>query len=191
MPAYAARIGVENHSSSRPAAFGIGGYYSRQNWGFSRRVDSWATTADWDFAIHSRLSLSGEAYRGRAMGGLGGGVSSTVLRSGDLSSIGTRVHPVDSAGGWTQLKYRPVRRWELNAAYGLDVPFRSSRASFPLTFSAEEPTLRRNRSAFGNVIYQPRTNLLFSIEYRRLWTSPFDALRNRATHISVGAGILF
>ena len=191
MPAYAFRLGAQRTTGKRQASGGLGTYYSRQNWGFNRRVDSWALTADWDLPLGRFVSLSGELYRGRAIGGLGGGASSTVLLTGPTSSPTTSVLALNSAGGWAQLKFKPVQRWEFNAVYGGDFPFRLARPGFPSVFAAEDPRPKRNSSAFWNVIYQPRTNLLLSVEYRKLWTTQFDDLQRKASHLSLGAGILF
>lgn len=190
-PALAARIGLQREGGDRNASAGFGTYYSRQNWGFDRRVNAWAVTADWDLPVHRYFSFSGELYRGRAIGGLGGGTGSTLLRNGPLTSPATAIRPVESEGGWGQLKFKPVQRWEFNAALGGDFPFRLPAAGFGPVFN--EPALRprRNTNAFWNVIYQPRTNLLFSVEYRRLWSLELDDARRRAGHVSVGAGVLF
>lgn len=189
-PAYAFRLGAQR-TGQRQATAGIGAYYSRQNWGFQRRIDSWAVTADWDLPLGRFVSLSGELYCGRAIGGLGGGSSSTVLLTGPTTSASTSVLALNSGGGWAQLKYKPAQRWEFNAAYGGDFPFKLARPGFPAVFGSEDPRPKRNSSAFWNFIYQPRNNLLFSLEYRRLWTTQFDYPQRRAGHLSLGAGILF
>ncbi len=190
-PATAVRVGTERTTAHGKASAGAGFYYSRQNWGFSRRVDSWAATADWELPLGRYFTLSGELYRGRAIGGLGGGAGLTTLLSDSVNKMSTRVLPVESGGGWAQLKIKPAQRWEFNAAYGGDFPLRGSIPTFPAIFSAEEYKPARNASGTANIIYQPRNNLLFSIEYRRLWTSPFDEPQHRAHHIGIGAGILF
>jgi hypothetical protein len=51
--------------------------------------------------------------------------------------------------------------------------------------------VRRNASGFVNAIYQARSNILLSIEYRRLWTTGLDDARRAADQISVGAGVVF
>lgn len=186
-PATAVRIGTERGKASAGAGF----YYARQNWGYSRRVDSWAATADWELPLGRYFTFTGELYRGRAIGGLGGGAGSSVLLSGAITKSWTRILPIESGGGWAQLKLKPAQRWEVNAAYGGDFPLRGSIPTFPAIYGAEEYKPARNASGSANIIYQPRNNLMFSIEYRRLWTSPFDEPQHRAHHIGIGAGILF
>jgi hypothetical protein len=182
-PAYAARVAVEHQS----AAIGVGSYYSRQDWGFGRNVNAWAVTADWDLPLGRWFALSGEFYRGRAIGGLGGGANGSVLFSGAQSLAASQVSPVDSLGGWSQLKFKPGERWQFNAAFGKDSSFG---AGFDQSLIAAG-LVHRNASGFLNVIFQPRSNLIFSLEYRRLWTSRFWEPLSTAGHLALGAGILF
>src|SRR5207244_420216 len=71
----------------QPLRVGVGGYYGRQSYGFNRNVDGWAGMTDWDLPLGRQFSLSGKFYRGRALGGLGGGVGRSVFFSGDPGSI--------------------------------------------------------------------------------------------------------
>jgi hypothetical protein len=189
-PAYASRLGFQNGTGLRQLTAGVAGYFARQNWGWGRRVDSFAVTADWGVPLGRFLFLSGELYRGKGIGGLGGGASSTVLLNGPVSSPETAALALSSAGGWAQLKYTPFPKWEVNAAYGGDFP-RQARPGILPVFSQRDLLPKRNASAFGNFIYRPRGNLLFSLEYRKLWTSPLDEEQVRANHVSLGAGVLF
>lgn len=186
IPAYAVRLGWIGEIAGRRAGLGAGGYYARQNWGvggngLGHNVDAWVSTADWDIPVARWFWLSGELYRGRAIAGLGGGASGSLLLSPD------RVLPLESAGGWSQLKFKPLERIEFNTAFGEDYPFRRDLSrSF-----AGVSQVSRNASGFFNVIYQPRSNLLFSVEYRRLWTSRFFESKQTADHVSAGAGVIF
>ena len=62
---------------------GTAGYYSRQNWLLTNHVDGWAGMTDWSVPLTHWVTLTGEFYRGRALGGLGGGVGRSVLFTGD------------------------------------------------------------------------------------------------------------
>jgi hypothetical protein len=188
IPAYAMRLGLEHAAYGRLAAVGVGAYYSRQNWGFDRRVDSWAATIDWDLPLGHWFWLSGEAYRGRAIGGLGGGVSGSVVLTGLPSLQTSSALPIETVGGWSQVKFKPLEKMEFNAAFGGDYPFHSGRRGL----STEQGTsVSRNTSGFLNLIYRPRSILLFSVEYRRLWTSRFDGSKRVADHVSLSSGIVF
>jgi hypothetical protein len=185
-PAYAMRLGWQRTAREK-TAFGIGGWYGRQDWGYDRTVDAWAFTADWNLPLGRWFSISGEFYRGRAIGGLGGGLTGSVVFDGISTISATPLIPVDSAGGWSQLKFKPAESLQFNLAFGKDAALGSRLNRLPDTADL----IHRNASGFFNVIYQPRSNLMFSIEYRRLWTSRFLQPFAAADHIGLGAGILF
>jgi hypothetical protein len=187
-PAYATRLGLQRNIGARVAAVGAGAYYSRQNWGVGRNVDSWTATTDWDLPLGRWFTLSGEAYRGRAIGGLGGGVSGSVVLTGSPSLQTSSALPVESVGGWSQLKFKPLEKMEFNAVFGGDFPFHSGLKGLSIE---QRASVSRNTSGFFNVIYQPRSILLFSAEYRRLWTSGFDGSKRVADHVSLSSGIVF
>jgi hypothetical protein len=49
----------------------------------------------------------------------------------------------------------------------------------------------RNRSALVNFIYHPRSDLLFSLEYRHLRTFDVQSFTRSAEHINATMGVLF
>jgi regulator of replication initiation timing len=190
-PAYAARVAWTHGASDRPLTLGVGGYYNRQNWGFGRTIDGWAATSDIEVPLGRWFSVSGELYRGRAIGGLGGGIGQTVLFSGDLTSPETRVLGLNSVGGWAQLKFTATRKLEFNGAIGQDNPFATDLHEVLTAQSYFRSALARNREEFVNVIARPRSDLVLSLEYRRLHT--FELPRNSeiANQINLSAGVLF
>ena len=190
LPAFATRLGWARTNGDREAGAGIGAYYSRQNWGFNRTVDAWVATADWDFPLQKSISLSGEFYRGRSIAGLGGGATGSVVFVGSPTVPTSKVIPLNNIGGWSQLKYKPLERLEFNVAYGEDQPFRPKVRGY-LSSQVAYGSTARNASGFANVIYTARSNLLFSLEYRRLWTTPFYSPKNTAGYISLSSGIAF
>jgi len=153
-------------------------------------VDAWVATADWDIPLQKWISLSGEFYRGRSIAGLGGGATGSVLFLGPQAMPTSNVIPVNNIGGWSQLKYKPLERLEFNVAYGEDQPFRPHVRGFLSSETSYGPPVR-NASGFANVIFTARSNLLFSLEYRRLWTAPFYNPRSTAGYISLSSGIAF
>jgi hypothetical protein len=136
------------------------------------------------------FSFSGEAYDGLALGGLGGGASLAVVVLG-LAETPLEVAPVHSSGGWVQLKAAPTARVSFNAAYGLDAPDRAAIRALPAFVLLAPTAVVRNAGGFVNAIVQARSNLLFSIEYRRLWTTGLDEVTRRAQHFSFTTGIGF
>ena len=78
-------------------------------------------------------------------------------------------------GGWAQLKFKPTAKLEINAAFGQDNPFAGelrtvSRAASRFT----ECSCRGIGRPLVNFIYQLRSDILFSAEYRRLRTFELD-----------------
>ncbi len=190
-PAYAVRTAWSRKAWGLPLTLGVGGYYARQNWGFGRMVDGWAGTADWSIPIAPWLQLTGEFYRGRAIGGLGAGYARSVLYSGPVTDPDTLAVGLNSTGGWSQLKFRATERIEFNGAFGQDVPSASDLSRLEYSPGYMPASLARNQSGFLNVIYRLRSNLLFSAEYRRLWTSTISETKETADHFNVGFGVLF
>ena len=191
-PAYATRAAWSHRAFGRDITFGIGGYYSRQDWGFHRLVDGWAGTSDWTVPLSNRWELSGEFYRGRALGGLGGGIGRSALFSGPIADPATQVRGLNATGGWAQLKFRQTEKLEWNGAFGQDNAFARDLRFFSVyQQSYFDPTLARNRSAFFNFIYHPRSDLLFSAEYRRLRTFSILGDSESANHINLSVGVLF
>jgi len=185
-PAYAARTSWTASIFGQPLTLGAAGYYSPQNWGFSRHVNGWAGMTDWKIPIGSRVELSGEFYRGRAIGGIGGGVGRSVYFNGDPANPTSQVDGLDAVGGWSQLKFKATNKLEFNAAFGLDNPTASEAR---MAFSTQ-PYAEQNRSSITNFIYRPRSNLLFSAEYRHLHTAQ-NYSEDTAEQINLMMGVLF
>jgi hypothetical protein len=190
-PAYATRVAWTHNLFGQPLRVGVAGYYGRQNYGFDRNVDAWAGMTDWDLPLSHQFSLSGKFYRGRGLGGLGGGIGRSVLFSGNPGSIYSQVRALNSAGGWAQLKYRPASKLELNGAFGQDNPYSADLSAFPNPQAYGDPTLTKNQGSMFNVIYRPRSDLLFSAEYRHLKTFTTDNGTYNADHINLLMGVLF
>jgi hypothetical protein len=190
-PAFGFRTAWTNNFLGRSVTIGAAGYYSRQDWPFDHHVDGWAGMTDWEIPVVSRLILSGEFYRGRAIGGIGGGISNTVVFGGNPGLPSTAVRGLDDVGGWTQLKFKASSRLEFNAAFGLDSPTSSEvRAGTPSQLYLGQ-LLTQNRGELVNFVFRPRSNLLFSTEYRHLQSFPLPSSFNTADQINVIMGVLF
>ena len=193
-PAYGARTAWTRTIFGQPMTFGAAGYYSRQNWLWNHYVDGWAGMADWDIPLAPRLSLSGEFYRGRAIAGIGGGITQSVVFEGPQGPA-TPVRGLDDIGGWSQLKYKASSRLEFNVAAGLANPFTGEiRNAVNLGYSlppGAPPLFIQNRSGLVNFIFRPRQNLLFSGEYRRIESHQLLDISNTADQVNLMMGILF
>jgi hypothetical protein len=189
-PAIAARAAWNTRLSGQAFALGAGGYYNRQDWGFSRTVDGWAATADWSIPLGRLFAITGEFYRGRAIGGLGGALGRSTLWTGVFTNPATQIYGLDSMGGWSQLKLKAWTKLEFNAAVGQDSSFAGELRQFRAASGYFNAALTRNRGGLLNFIYRPRSNLLLSMEFQRLETR---SLYNdeTANHVDLSMGILF
>jgi hypothetical protein len=190
-PAFASQIAFNTKAFGQPLAVGVGGYVSHLRDGYSHETNSWAVTSFWRFPIGSQFELSGAAYRGKAVGGLGGGIWQSVVYDDDPSYPTTRFRPLNSLGGWTQLKFHPLLKWEFNAAVGQDNVFARDLEWAPVLEGAYTNLLARNRATFGNAIFRPKSNLLLSVEYRKIWTYGYKGDENSASQVNIGAGVSF
>jgi hypothetical protein len=190
-PAYATRLSWTQRVRGQDLTIGAGGYYSRQLWGFGRSVDGWAGTMDLKLPLGSKFEFTGQFYRGRALGGIGGGLGQSVLWNGSLSDPNTQVHGLRSVGGWAQLKFRTTPKLQFNGAFGQDNPFSSDLRNFGGNGSYYGVLFSRNQSALVNFIYQPRSDFVFSVEYRRLNTLILDSNPRSANLVTFSLGYVF
>jgi hypothetical protein len=190
-PAYATRVALTKTILGQEMTFGAGGYYGRQDWGFGRSIDAWAGTADVQVPFGRRVEFDGQFYRGRALGGLGGAVGQSVLWNGALNDPNTEVNGLDSYGGWAQLKFRVTPKLELNGALGIDNPFADELREYHGNAGYYGMEISKNLTPMGNVIYQPRSNVVLSLEYRHLKTYPLDSASNEANRITMSIGYIF
>lgn len=190
-PGYAGRLEWKRTISGQPLVLGVGGYYNRENWGFNRNIDGWAATNDWIIPFGKHFSLSGIFYGGHAVGGLGIGIGRSVVWNGPLTDPTSVISPVGTIGGWSQLKFKPGARLEFNAAAGQDSAVASDVRGFIASAGYLAANLVRNRSEFANFIYRPRSNLLFSTEFRTLRTYMVDGGSVRANQLNLVMGVLF
>jgi hypothetical protein len=190
-PAYAMRTAWSRAVFDHPLTVGVAGYFGRQNWAWGRNVDAWAAMTDWQVPLTRRLTLSGEFYRGRGIGGLGAGVGTSILYGGDPTQPFSPIHGLDDAGGWSQLKFRLTSKIEFNGVFAEDNAFAGDVRGFATDANNFGPILGRNQGWLGNVVYRPRSDLLFSAEYRRLHTSPVYDPASVTDQVSLAMGILF
>jgi hypothetical protein len=190
-PAYAARVAWSIPAFGQDLTIGAGGYYGRQYLGFGRNVDGWAGMTDLTLPLGQFFQFTGAFYRGRAVGGLNGAIGQDVLFSTFPDSSSTVVRGLDSMGGWAQLKFKPKTTFEINGALGDDSPFSGELRRFPASELFYGPLFSKNISPSVNFIYQARSDMLFSVEYRRLRTFVLDNGSQSANHVSLSVGYLF
>jgi hypothetical protein len=189
-PAFAGRVAWSHPGWGRPFTIGEGAVYGRQYWALNRNVNGWAATTDLNLPLGSYFNFSGAFYRGAAVGGWGGAIGQDILLSGSFVQPSTSVIGIDSMGGWAQLKFQPIAKFQVNAAFGQDNPFASEMERFSSTPPIYGALLTKNQSEFVNFIYQPRSDIMMSIEYRRLKTFNLQSAVT-ANLINLGWGYTF
>ncbi|WP_150110538.1 hypothetical protein [Granulicella mallensis] len=177
--------------SDRPFAIGVGAYTASQFYDGDIHVHSWAVTGDWQIPLYKWFDLTGEAYRGRALGGLGGGGYKDMLSGTDPVTGLPKSEGVETAGGWSQLKIHFLPTLEANAAYGLDDTFTSNFDNLILMNPTNAQVGARNSSVIGNLVFRPKSSLIFSPEYRRLQSWRYMGPANIANIFTLSVGYQF
>jgi hypothetical protein len=187
-PGYEARLSENLKWGTRDIGFGASGFYSRQAFGYAAHGDAWVGAADWLFPLAKGVDFSGEFYRGRSIGGLGGG----TFKNYASYDGGEYYRALDAEGGWGQVKFTFMPQLEGNVAMGQDNAFEGELRDSDLATEDEMyVNLARNQTAFANLIYRPRTYLLFSTEYRQIRSWPIAGDANRDHIVGLAAGYMF
>lgn len=196
-PSYESRVSYAA-AGDHGLQLGVGGYYSRQaypgyqGYNGTEHLDSWATTFDARLPLGSHFQLSGEGYRGRALGGLGGGVYKDVVTGTDPVTGAPVLHGLNAIGGWTQFKARFNETLETNFTIGQDGGFaRDFHAVVQLPTAGVTQLRARNQMFVANLIFRPKTYLIFSPEYRRIWSWPITGAANTLDVFTLSAGYQF
>jgi hypothetical protein len=192
-PGYEGRIAYEWGDERRPYEIGANGYYARQLYYgapplMNQALDFWAGTADWRVPVAPIAELSGEFYRGRGIGDLGGGAfKNVVMENGAEYARG-----LDAAGGWAQLKSRLTPTIELNGFFGEDSAY-AGEVRDQATVANPSPYLYlvRNQSAAANIIFRPKKYLIFAGEYRYLHSWYIYGPAQEAQTLDLTMGYLF
>ncbi len=190
-PAYATRLAWTQRAWGQDITLGAGGYYGRQYWGFGRNVDGWAGTVDLMVPMGKRFEFSGQFYRGRAAAGLGGAIGQDVVWNGSFIDPAMAIRGLDSMGGWLQVKFKPMAKFEVNGALGVDNPFAGELRRSNGVAGYSGLALTKNLSPFFNLIYQPRSDVVFAGEYRRVKTYMLDSGANAANIVNLSVGYIF
>ena len=189
-PGAEARIALQHGEIGVGPEVGIGGYFSPHRTPEGANFDAWAGTMDARLPLTRYFEVTANAYRGQALGGLGGGGYIDYLDRYVNSTEMSRA--LSDVGGWAQLKGKAGQRMEMNLGFGIDNPFaKEVHSSVSFVPPSYYPGLARNRSYFANAIYSPSKYLEFSLEYRRFLTNYSVGSTDVSDVIGIGAGYKF
>lgn len=193
-PVYALRLSGNNRMEDRSISFGVSGIYSSLRFPDGRVLSASGGIADWKFPLIAKLQLSSAVFAGKGLDGFGGLALPSVQPQDYqhyLYVTAPTLAGIPAMGGWAQLKFTLNSRSEFNAAGGL-----GARDAGRLRVATQyDPLLAAvpssNRILFFNYIFRPRSDLLFSAEYRHFHTSEILGGPNIAGQVGLAAGFLF
>lgn len=158
-PAVQGRVGYRRERDSGALVdVGVSGHYGRERRASGTR-DQWASAVDWNLQ-GGRVGFGGEAYAGEALSAFG-------------AALG---QPVQSAGGFAELRVKAHERLSFNGGGGLDEVARADRRLV---------ALRRNRTWFGNAIVTLTPELATAVEYRYLETMTSANVERTNHHVNL------
>jgi len=193
-PVYALRLSGNNRSEDHAISFGISGIYGPLRFADGQVLSSSGAMVDWKFPLPAKLQLSGAFFSGKGLDGFDG-LPLPSLQPQDyghyLYATAPILASIPATGGWSQLKFTLNSRSEFNAAGGLGAreAARLRAAAVFDPFLASVPS--SNRVLFFNYIFRPRSDLVFSAEYRHFHTSQISGGPNAAGQVGLAAGFLF
>jgi hypothetical protein len=190
-PGYEMRLSYRAGKGSDALQLGAAGYYDRKNYGSGQTVDAWAGATDWRLPITAHGQWSGEFYRGRGIGSLGGGAYRDAYTYIDPDTGNTEISGLDAIGGWTQWQWRFTQTMQLNVVAGQDTGYASELREGTTQYSSALDYYTRNRSLMANFIYRPWSSIVFSPEFRQLTSWPLHGRANWANVYTVSAGYQF
>jgi hypothetical protein len=133
-----------------------------------------AVSLDARIGLHHGLELRGEAYRGRALAGLGGG---GIGQNFGAPAAGAQFGlPLRDSGGWMQLNWRANPTLLTGAGCGMDAANLDDR-----------PVRQRNESCAVHLQWRPVQPLLFGVEFRHLRTTYATGVAS-GSHINLAFG---
>ncbi len=183
------RLSLLGHDDDRSAQIGVGGYFSPHRIATGANFNAWAGTTDYRLPLGHYVELSGSAYRGQALGGLGGGAYQDYVSR--VSGNASQFRALEDVGGWSQVKYRATRKLDFNTAFGTDNVFAGQLRPYAVSNGSVYQNIARNRTVFSNVIFSPSAYLLFSFEYRHMMTAPVIGAPWTAEVFGLAAGYRF
>jgi hypothetical protein len=193
-PTYALRLSASTKSEDNPAVIGISGVYSPQKFVGNYEVAGWAGALDWKIPLFPRTQLTGEFFTGRGLDGFGG-LPLSPLKPVDPAYYAAVTAPelatLGVIGGWSQFKIKVDARNEFNIAAGTGGRNSTQLREAAMSNSFLLSVPARNEMLFANYIFRPRSDLLFSAEYRRLRTYEVTGSPNTAGQIGLAIGFLF
>jgi hypothetical protein len=193
-PAYSVRLSGTRGESEKALSVGVAGLYTPLRFYEGQRVHGAGVMADWRIPVTRYFQATGEFFTGKGLEGFGG-TPYTQVSGSDSQHYAYVTAPllagIGEIGGWSQAKFKVNAKNEFNVAAGYG-GFESSAMRRALSSDYYFASLlSRNESILVNYVVRPRSDLLFSAEYRRLRTTAVSGNAADADLVGVAAGFLF
>ncbi len=172
MPFLQQRTALAWGDAENPTEIGLGLHLGQINNQLENGEPSDAITLDFIVPIGERFEFRGEAFKGRALAGLGGG---GIGQNFGLDSL----RALEAVGGWVQFNYKHSPRLLVGAGYGFDDP-NDDRA----------PTLLHNATTEAHLHWRPSGPLVMGVEWRSTRTR-YALTDYPNTHINLAFGFEF
>jgi hypothetical protein len=193
-PAYALRLSANGRDPDRPRSIGLAGISLTQRFPGAASIAGGGGMADWRIPVIARVEFSGEIFAGKGLDGFGAAPAPPVTSTDYtqyITSSAAALARIRMFGGWSQLKLRVNARSEVNFVAG-----GVTRASAAFRTAAQNDSIVqalafKNESLMFNYVYRPRSDLLFSAEYRRLRTYSLPDSTAGAGETGLTAGFVF
>ncbi|MDE3110509.1 MAG: hypothetical protein KGL02_11280 [Acidobacteriota bacterium] len=193
-PVYAVRFSANGTRADLPPSVGVSAIYFPQRFPGGAQVSAWGAVLDWRSPVVVHTQLSGEFFGGKGLDSFGG-VPVPIIQPqayDEYIDMGApALAKATMVGGWSQLKFTINARNEFNVAIGAGDRDSRAVARQAALFPSLQYLSPRNELVMANYVFRPRSDLLFSPEYRRLRTYPIAGAPAIASEVGVAAGFLF
>jgi hypothetical protein len=192
-PVYSFRLSANRTEEVRPFSFGVSGLYIPMRFP-GVNISGWGALADWKYAFTPHAEVSGAFFVGKGLDAFGGVPVAGYPIATDVNYYPVAAPAIEGLtmiGGWTQLKFPINLRNEFNVGAGTGGRNSSGLGSIYYSNEYLQEFAARNQTLFVNYILKPRSDLVFSVEYRRLRTYPIGDDTASASQIGLAAGFLF
>lgn len=193
-PAIALRLSANGRDTDRPVSIGLSGIYLTQRFYAGKTYAGGGGMADWKFHFLPRAEFSGELFAGKGLDGFGA-LPVPVVTPQNYTQYITLSAPalaqINTYGGWSQVKLVVNSRGEFNFAAGAAAHYSATFRQAALTDSVLQTLGFKNESLMINYIYRPRSDLVFSAEYRRFRTYQISGTTAGAGQTGLTAGFIF
>jgi hypothetical protein len=173
---------------------GLAGIYTPLRFYEGQQVHGAGVMADWRIPVTQHFLATGEFFTGKGLEGFGGTPYNQVSAQ-DSQHYAYVTSPllagIGEIGGWSQVTFKATARNEFNVAAGyggFETSAMRRAISRDYYFAS---LLSRNESVLVNYVVRPRSDLLFSAEYRHLRTTAVSGNVSDADVVGVAAGFLF